>query len=314
MSTLATNKLGTLAGTADISVPTTRPSSTLPAQLDSSGNLSFSASESRVNTIVNAKDNKVGIVLVDQIATGLQSDAGDIEVEDGSSGKFKGFAVGMHNASDADKTNYLFEGNIRQFEINFCWYNNKSSSNGNANGGMTDYSFFTPLDSSGKRLWKTTQNSNCMYGRTYENPDSNGANYSQGSATANFPSNSESNNSGYFRSYNGNYPGTSVFGKIYWHCGVNSTWQAFYQLTKLYYNRSSGDMYPEMQSGYVMPSSGTTNNARSQTGGSSSKGYGQPWEIMGGVGFNGQNTSSSPFDMFNAQMYAYIKPTDLALT
>ena len=65
MSTLATNKIGTLAGTADISLPKTRPSSTLNAKLDAAGNLTFAADTSTVEFLAAEDDSKVGMVLVD---------------------------------------------------------------------------------------------------------------------------------------------------------------------------------------------------------------------------------------------------------
>jgi hypothetical protein len=310
MSTLATNKLGTLSGSADISLPTTRPSGTLAGRLDSAGNLSFASASSNVDNIVSAKNNKVGVVLFDEVACGLQSDA--VETQDVTSGSaiVKGFSVGIHNASDFNRTNYLFNGNIRQIEIDFCFYNNKSSTSGSGNGGMTDNTYFTPLDTSGKKLWKTTQQ-NCTYAKTYEDEGSSATQSKQGAPDEAF---GPTNNPGFFSARNGNYPGTSTFGKVYWLCGVNSTWQAFYYITKLRQNRSSGDMYPTLQSGYVMTSTAQTNNARSQTGGNNSQGYGQPWEMMGGIAFNGGGSTGSPFDMFHAQAYAYIKPTTLVST
>jgi len=311
MSTLATNKLGTLSGSADLSLPTTRPSSTLSGRLDSAGNLSFASASSNVDTIVSAKNSKIGVVLFDEVACGLQSDAAETQDVTNGTDLVKGFSVGLHNASAFNRTNYLFDGNIRQIEIDFCFYNNRSSDSGNSNGGMTNQSYFTPLDTSGKKLWKTLQNANCTWAKTYEDEGSNSNQSKQGDAGASF---GPTNNPGFFSTYNGNYPGTSTFGKIYWNCGVNSTWQAFYQVTKLRLNRSSGDMYPTLQSGYVMPSTQYANTGRSQTGGSSSKGYGQPWDLMGGVAFVGGTAGASPFDMFHAQAYAYIKPTTLVST
>ena len=163
---------------------------------------------------------------------------------------------------------------------------------------------------SGKKLWKTTQQ-NCTYAKTYEDEGSSATQSKQGAPDEAF---GPTNNPGFFSARNGNYPGTSTFGKVYWLCGVNSTWQAFYYITKLRQNRSSGDMYPTLQSGYVMTSTAQTNNARSQTGGNNSQGYGQPWEMMGGIAFNGGGSTGSPFDMFHAQAYAYIKPTTLVST
>ena len=65
MSTLATNKIGTLAGTADMSLPTTRPSQTLSAFLDGSGNLTFEETNLPVEFFVVDGTAFVSSVLVD---------------------------------------------------------------------------------------------------------------------------------------------------------------------------------------------------------------------------------------------------------
>ena len=65
MSTLATNKLGTLSGSADMNLPSSRPSSTEPAMLDSNGNITFGAGNEKVDYVNPLDDNtKVVKVLV----------------------------------------------------------------------------------------------------------------------------------------------------------------------------------------------------------------------------------------------------------
>ena len=60
MSTLATNKLGTLSGSADMNLPSSRPSSTEAAMLDSSGNITFGAGSTKVD-YVNPLDDSIKV-------------------------------------------------------------------------------------------------------------------------------------------------------------------------------------------------------------------------------------------------------------
>ena len=92
MSTLATNKLGTLAGTADLSLPTKRPTATSTGFIDQNGNLSFGSSEaSNVSTFVTTDDGKVGKVLFDQVCSTGQSNAQAYSKVKGRSYVFEGF-------------------------------------------------------------------------------------------------------------------------------------------------------------------------------------------------------------------------------
>ena len=314
MSTLATNKLGTLSGSADLSLPTTRPSATSPGFIDSSGNLTFGASDpSNVSTLVTADDGKVGKVLVDQVCSEGESTAKEYSGVLNSSGNpFYGYAVGVHNANEADKTNYLFDGNIRTIEIDFGYYVNGTSYN-NSDGQM----FYLPLNTAGDRLYTVNQRSvtgGGLYGRTYENPDSGGSRYSQGS-TSYAAYGGNNNNFGNDSTYDGNYSGTGRFGKVLLHCGVNGTFQAQQYSTTWRYNRTSGDMFPTSQSSYTAPAAyNYSNTERSQGAGSGSPyGYGSPWSTVGGCFFSGGSYNGAPqMNYFYATAYAYIKPTTLA--
>tara|TARA_R100001510_G_scaffold53004_1_gene54201 strand:- start:8096 stop:9007 length:912 start_codon:yes stop_codon:yes gene_type:complete len=116
MSTLATNKLGTLAGTADMSLPKTRPSSTLNAQLDSSGNLSFAADTATVNFFAAEDDGKVGMVLVDSQSFGKDGLTTQFTQPNQTVWKtYYGINVGYFNAPASVQTNYLFPGNVRYY-------------------------------------------------------------------------------------------------------------------------------------------------------------------------------------------------------
>ena len=60
---------------------------------------------------------------------------------------------------------------------------------------------------------------------------------------------------------------------------------------------------------------GNSNNGRTQASGSSSRGYGAPWDTQGGVLFSGGSTSTKPaMNYFTATCYAIIKPTELVAT
>ncbi len=315
MSTLATNKLGTLAGTADLSLPTKRPSATSTGFIDQNGNLNFgSSTASNVSTFVTTDDGKVGKVLFDQVCSTGSTSSQAYDKVNGSSAPFYGIAVGIHNASEDIKTNYLFEGNIRNIEIDFCFYVN-SSSTGNLSSNM----FYTPLDITGKRLWQVNQSNQSAggsYGDTYENQDSGGSRYNSGSV--NYQQNGGANNSlGEDRTRTGNNGGTGKFGKILINCGVNNSYQIMSHSTSWTYNRSSGDMYPISESKFTCGTTGGyTNQGRTQGAGSSSGtgwGYGSPWITPGGCFFTGGSTSEGPaLNYFIATAYAYIKPTTLA--
>ena len=125
MSTLATNKIGTLAGTADMSLPTTRPSQTLSAFLDSTGSLTFEESSIPVEFFVADGTAFVSSVLVD---TAYLTSAGwTADTLTNSSGPIYGARVGMWNLPEAIKTNYLFQKNLRWFDL-YAWGNGMSSS------------------------------------------------------------------------------------------------------------------------------------------------------------------------------------------
>ena len=131
MSTLATNKLGTLSGSADMSLPSSRPDSTKQGFLDASGNLTFGqATLSNVPLIVTDDDGKVGKVLIDNVcSTGVNTTEESAAVKYNNSDGYYGYSVGIHNAPEAIKTNYLADGNVRAIEIDFMAYVNGNSLN-----------------------------------------------------------------------------------------------------------------------------------------------------------------------------------------
>ena len=312
MSTLATNKLGTLSGSADMSLPTSRPSSTQSGFLDGNGNLTFGQSTvQNVSTFVTDDNGKVGKVLVDQVSSGPSSNAPQsTTVTNSSSTGYWGYSVGVHNAPSDLKTNYLFDGNIRTMEIDFSFYVN-SDTYGNISSNM----YYVPLNTSGARLWTTEQN---QMNNSYmeENPDSSGTANPGGSTSASQGGNASGSEYNYTRQ--GNYSGTIKSGRVQWNCGVTSFYQSFYDGVNLRFRRNNGvnDSWPCRESNsLIYTTTGNQNNGRSQTAGSSSRGWGSPWDTQGGCLFTGYSTSTAPaMNYFTATCYAIIKPTTLVAT
>lgn len=149
MSTLATNKIGTLAGTADMSLPTTRPSATKSAFLDSAGNLTFEETSIPVEFFVADGTAFVSSVLVDTAyLTSAGYPASVFTNSGGSSSFIYGVRLGMWNLSETIKTNYLFQKNLRWFELN-AW--------GNGNADSSSYWCLNLLNPSGGLLYTQNQ-------------------------------------------------------------------------------------------------------------------------------------------------------------
>ncbi len=118
MSTLATNKLGTLAGTADMSLPTTRPTSTKSAFLNSAGNLTFEDSPVKCEFLVIDGTTKVTKILVDVNTTA--KDIGETEsglVVNTNLDKTLGIDIGTWNLPDAVRSAYFQDGNVRWWDL-----------------------------------------------------------------------------------------------------------------------------------------------------------------------------------------------------
>tara|TARA_B100000131_G_scaffold154341_1_gene149744 strand:- start:829 stop:1731 length:903 start_codon:yes stop_codon:yes gene_type:complete len=126
MSTLATNKLGTLAGTADMKLPASRPTSTQSAYLDAAGNLTFEESTTRCEFFVDENQAKVCRVLVDVANLGQQA----TEQQAAFSGNdYWGVSLSLFSLPDSIKNNYLAPGNIRRFCLQFNIFNGDTGGN-----------------------------------------------------------------------------------------------------------------------------------------------------------------------------------------
>jgi hypothetical protein len=171
MSTLATNKIGTLAGTADMSLPTTRPSQTLSAFLDSAGNLTFEETSIAAEFFVVDGTTFVSSILVD---TSYLTTAGWTEdpLMKNTSGQVFGTQLGMWNLSDAIKTNYLSTTNIRMFDL---------IGNGVSDGDNSSTTIYMQLlDSTGGLVYGENQ----LVGRKYQSLDGSTSTSQGGSMTS----------------------------------------------------------------------------------------------------------------------------------
>jgi hypothetical protein len=118
MSTLATNKLGTLAGTADMSLPTTRPSQTLSGFLDSAGNLTFEDSPVKCEFLVIDGTTKVTKILVDVNTQAKSlSPVSSALYDDQNLDNVLGIEVGTWNLPEAVKSAYFQNGNVRWWDL-----------------------------------------------------------------------------------------------------------------------------------------------------------------------------------------------------
>ena len=150
MSTLATNKLGTLSGSADMNLPSSRPSSTESAMLDSNGNLTFGAGDTKVDYVNPLDDStKVVKVLVNHQSVKAGTDIpSSTMIQSGQSVGYYGFTMGYPTASSSMQTNYLFDGNVRGYQVDWSC---------GALGPNSETVAFVPLNKSGDYLFQSNQ-------------------------------------------------------------------------------------------------------------------------------------------------------------
>ena len=295
MSTLATNKIGTLAGTADISLPKTRPSSTLNAKLDSSGNLTFAADTATVNFFAAEDSGKVGMVLVDSQSIDSNGLATQFTKPDVTNWKtYYGVNVGVFNAPEATKTNYLFAGNIRYFIYEGSYVN---MGDGNATLKYGD------LDRDGNNLFTTANPTGQLRAYVYGPSGVNSENGSGGQ-----------NNSGQYAydqpakniGQSGDAgPATIQQFRIIQKAARNAAYSTT-AVCSVMPNDDSNAYAPSRASQQWRSQQSSTSNP------SSFNQYGYPTQGSepGGISFGHLNASeANRFAYFNVQCYAVIKPT-----
>jgi len=295
MSTLATNKIGTLAGTADISLPKTRPSSTLNAKLDPSGSLTFTADTATVNFFAAEDSGKVGMVLVDSQSLNASGLSTQFTTPDVSQWKqYYGINVGVFNAPEATKTNYLFPGNVRYYIYEGSFVN---MGNGESNVNYGD------LDRNASNLY-TTANPNSMlqsyiYGPSgYNSSNGSGGQNNSGTVYYNYPSKTIG--------YSG---GTGQATISQFRIIQKAARNAAYSTSGVHSKMPNGDnnAYAPNRGCYQWRT-----RQNSTTTASNFNSYGYPGSAFepGGISFGIDSaTEGNRYAYFNVQCYAVIKPT-----
>ncbi|MDB4298070.1 hypothetical protein N9909_00485 [bacterium] len=302
MSTLATNKIGTLAGTADISLPTTRPSSTLNANLNSAGNLTFAADTSTVEFFAAEDDSKVGMVLVDSQSIGVPGMSKQFTVPDIATWQsYYGINVGYFNAPASTQTNYLFPGNVRYYIFEGSYVNMGSGDEELSYGVLT-------------------RDQNALFNTATSNPSDQQQNYTYGPFNASSTNGSGAQNISGNRPYNSpadglGYSATAGAGtiasfRVILKCGQNAAFATSTMQNMMGYNDSS--TYAPSRSYWDK----RTRNNQSTSTPSSYNDFGYPATEPGGIsithGTTGGNANRTSY--MNVQCYAVIKPTPLVIS
>tara|TARA_R100001163_G_C5038952_1_gene177514 strand:- start:118 stop:1056 length:939 start_codon:yes stop_codon:yes gene_type:complete len=194
MSTLATNKLGTLSGNADMTLPSTRPSATAEGYLDNNGNLTFSAAGATPCEfyVTDAGTPMVTTVYVDSTYNDATPAVGDSNFSNSSNDYF-GWNLGLWNLPSAIQSNYLAQANMRWLDLDFTFYNNDDQ------GGGT-LAYFMILNRAGTAHGCNNGNPNGI-GDSY---DSQGATNNSWEGNSNWSRNTTASGSG-SNSWSGQY-------------------------------------------------------------------------------------------------------------
>lgn len=296
MSTLATNKIGTLAGTADISLPTTRPSSTLNARLNSAGGLTFAADTSTVEFFAAEDDSKVGMVLVDSQSIGSPGMSNQFTLPDNSNWQSNyGINVGYFNAPASTQTNYLFPGNVRYYIFEGS-YVNMGSGDEELTYGVINRDQGLMFGSN-----PNDQQQTYIYGPFT-------ASSSNGSGGQNISGNRIWNEPSEGLAYNAAAgAGTIASFRVILKCGQNAAFATSTMQNMMGYN--DGSSYAPSRAYWDK----RTRNNGSTTTPSSFDSYGYPAIEPGGIsishGSSGDRANRTSY--MNVQCYAIIKPTTL---
>lgn len=314
MSTLATNKLGTLAGTADMSLPTTRPTSTLSGFLDGAGNLTFEESSVKCEFFVIDGTVKVTKILVDAITPAKDISSTSLVIDTDLNNAL-GIEIGTWNLPDAVKSAYFKDGNVR-------WWDLQANGSSQGESGNFAYGRFAVqiLDATKIPVLTgntTTQNTAYSSWTTYS---SNSNSYQQNGNSTNWYNNasgSSSGNAGYGQQWlgnsGGNYATAPWFLNIKCIPWMNGYWKIGGRYVS-YGEGSTGSGYgprqawgftqPQMQS-YVLAPSGTSYTDRSYMGS-------YPAGFSVNTGSDSANDAVS-YSFANFTLTATIKPTTVVV-
>ena len=297
MSTLATNKLGTLSGSADMNLPSSRPSSTEAAMLDSNGNITFGAAGTKVD-YVNPLDDSTQVVkvLVNQQSVKAGTDLeSSTYIQQGQSVGYYGFIMGYPTASSSIQTNYLFDGNVRGYQVDWSC---------GALGSSSRAPSFAPVNKSGDYLFQSGQ-SNQVQLRWYGPTGTSSSGTSQ-ATYGGVHSYSGVQQCGYQRNVGS---GSIGFGTVWMNTAIagfnihSQQWCISNDISTSYRPSDGGwDIRPSF-------------NATPSGSSISDNDDGRPSSTPGGI-YIGSNSYSAPnhsgdFCYFSATCYAIIKPTTI---
>lgn len=299
MSTLATNKLGTLAGTADMKLPASRPTSTQSAYLDAAGNLTFEESTTRCEFFVDENQAKVCRVLVDVANIGQQA----TEQQAAFSGNdYWGVSLSLVSLPDTIKNTYLAPGNIRRFHLQFNLFNGDTA-------GTVSYLVLQPLDRTGNSILGSTniQDGSRTTAAMYDSAASRSG--SSNNANWSYTSGQTGGMNGYFSNvqYNGyqTRPGNTMGYMWYYpYYGSQGTWYG--EITGSNTTSSYGPNWGNWDFCWKRDKSGSWTDDTSYC----------IWNDVGGFAFaaNGNQVDKKiRLSYMNATLWADVKPTTVVV-
>ena len=311
MSTLATNKLGTLSGKADMSLPTARPTTTKSAFLDSSGNLTFEDSNVKCEFIVVAGTVKVVKVLVDVYTQNMDNVRTAILTGTGSDDIAYGATLGTWNLPSAIKSNYFKDGNVRWWDL---------YANGSAYGDSNGYQYaqfrINILDGSqAVILGDQSRTQNIAY--SYWEVDGNTSTSKGGSGATglwyNDNSGSNSGNQGFASGWSNNSGGNIQVSPWFYQARLIPWMNGYWKLSGRHTSHGASSSYgPDKAWGYTQaqmqytvkkPASGNYGD-RAYMGA-----YPAGFSLTTGSG----TSSTKTYGFTNMTLTASIKPTDVVV-
>ena len=307
MSTLATNKLGTLSGSADMTLPSARPSATAEGYLDNNGNLTFSSAGTTPCEfyVTDAGTPMVTTVYIDSTYNNGADAVGNSNFSNSANDYF-GWNLGIWNLPAAIQTNYLAQANMRWLDLDFTFYNNSDQGSG-------QQGFFMILNRAGTAHGCTNGNSSGI-GDQYESQaatnnkwegNSNWSRNTTASSSNSTPWSGQTNqwSSGpYLYATNSNNQIGQASGRLHVKCAPGAYQRVWHDGYYTYSN--SWDYDPSWYCGAKMPYRGNTTW-------STSNAYTWAGEF-GGFRLNGQGYSSSDANnqvWLSAVLKCRIKPT-----
>jgi hypothetical protein len=312
MSTLATNKLGTLSGTADMSLPSARPTATKSAFLDSSGKLTFEDSAVKCEFLVVDGTAKVVKILVDVYTQNMDNVKTNLLHGSSTGEEVYGANLGYWNLPAAVQTAYFKDGNVR-------WWNLQG--NGSApqdSGGNWQYGRFNFqwLDSTQSIILgdqDSTQETAYGQWKTYSNTSSSKTGSGNQQYWYNTNDGSNSGNYGFGQSWLSNDGGASNspapwfldIKAIPWMNGywkVGGRYASFGNSTSYGPTTNFGYAQPGMQQAVRVPANSNYGN------------YGYMGAYPAGMSINVGGSGSSDtqnYGFCNFTLTAAIKPTDV---